>query len=80
MTGFTGRDGGPGPGCIKSCEDKTLCEDSETEWYRADMDYAGVSGTVFKRNGLLDVGYKESVLLSVGIRYVNNEYHGVNTI
>jgi hypothetical protein len=80
MSGYAGRAGSAGPGCIKSCEDATLCEDSETDWYRADLGRAGASGTVFKRNGRRDVGRDESVLLSVGVRYVNNEHPAVNTI
>ena len=80
MTGYAGRAGGADLGCTKRCEDATLCEDSQTDWYRADMGRAGMSGTVFKRNGRRDVGGTESVLLSVGVRYVNNEYNAVNTL
>jgi hypothetical protein len=80
MTGYAGRAGSAGPGCVKRCEDATLCEDSQTDWYRADTGRAGASGTVFKRNGRRDVPYTESVLISVGVRYVNNEYPGVNAL
>ena len=74
MSGFAPRNAAagapPSPGCVKSCGDPTLCDDSFTDWYRADTGAADVGGTVFKRNGRHSLPAAQSVLLSVGVRYV----------
>jgi hypothetical protein len=71
MTGVS-----PG-GCSKVCEDVTFCEDRRTDWYRAETGLDAATGGAFAENGL---GYAGVRKLSIGVRYVNNEYQGVNRI